>query len=366
MSAAIRPDGDESAGLPVGEILIGDAATRLRELPNGSVDCVITSPPYFGLRDYGQPGQLGAEASVEEWVLHLRTVCHEIARVLTPTGALWLNLGDGYSRHSREGAPKKSLLLGPQRVALGLVEDGWLLRNQIIWAKRNPMPSSVSDRLSCGYEVVLLLTRQRHYYFNLDAVRVPAETPERMARRTAPAAYPPRAAVPSLGAGVTPRVDLNQGLGAMKAAGRDHHPLGKNPGDVWSLPTANYREAHFATFPEALVERPLLSSCPARVCRGCGVPWRRATRWRDGRRLAIGELSRTCGCEPSTAWRPGIVLDPFMGAGTVAVTAERYERDWVGIELNPLFGELAKQRLRQWRAERRDRPEEPAAEEYPA
>lgn len=352
----------EAQQLPLNHILIGDAATRLRQLPSGSIDSVITSPPYFGLRDYGQPGQLGAEESVEEWVERFRVVCHELARVLTPTGSLWLNVGDGYSRHAREGAPKKSLLMGPQRLALALVEDGWLLRNQIIWAKRNPMPSSVGDRLSCSYEVVLLLTRERHYYFNLDAVRIPAETPLRPSRERRPAAYPPRTAVPSLGSGSSPRVDLNHGLSAMKAAGQEHHPLGKNPGDVWSFSTANYRGAHFATFPEQLVERPLLSSCPARVCIGCGVPWRRAMKWRDGRRLAIGPLSRSCGCKPETAWRQGIVLDPFMGAGTVALVAERYGRDWVGIELNPAFGELAMERLRTWR-DQQDRPDASAAGE---
>lgn len=364
-----RPD--RTPALPLNHILIGDAATRLRELPESSVDCVITSPPYFSLRDYGQPGQVGAEASVEDWVARLRTVCRELARVLTSTGSLWLNVGDGYSRHAREGAPKKSLLMGPQRLALGLVEDGWLLRNQIIWAKRNPMPSSVGDRLSCTYEVMLLLTRERHYYFNLDAVRVPAETPLRPSRVRRPAAYPPRTAVQSLGGGTTPRVDLNHGLSAMKAAGQEHHPLGKNPGDVWSFSTANYRGAHFATFPEQLVERPLLSTCPVRVCLGCELPWRRTRRWRDGRWLVIGPLARFCGCADATGWRPGIVLDPFMGAGTVALVAERYGRDWLGIELNPAYAELAAERLRQWRAEEQNRrapaePSAPAAEEHPA
>ena len=127
------------AALPRRRVLIGDARQRLAELPAGSVDCVITSPPYFGLRDYGVGGQLGTEAHIDDWVKGLLDVARELARVLKPSGALWLNLGDGYSRHPREGAVKKSLLLGPERVALALAGEGWLLRNKVIWAKTNPV-----------------------------------------------------------------------------------------------------------------------------------------------------------------------------------------------------------------------------------
>ncbi len=370
------PASPQPADLPLGTILVGDALTRLRELPDGVVDCAITSPPYYGLRDYGEPGQLGAERSVDDWAARLREVCAELARVLTPGGSLWLNLGDGYSRHQREGAPVKSLLMGPQRVALGLVEDGWLLRNQIIWAKRNPMPSSVSDRLSCTYEVMLLLTRQRRYYFDLDTVRVPTETPLRDARPIRTSQYPPSAAVPRLGGGGSPRVDVNQGLAALKAAGREYHPLGKNPGDVWSLTTANYRGAHFATFPRGLVERPLLSSCPARVCLSCGTAWQRARQRRHGRLLAVGPLQPACACprqrrsdgisggqDDTPAWRPGVVLDPFMGSGTVALVAEQHGRDWLGVELNPLYARLAEQRLAAWRASQQAEQTSPGARE---
>ncbi|MGI9003017.1 MAG: DNA-methyltransferase [Pseudonocardia sp.] len=339
------PESDEPTVLPRGTILVGDARQRLAELPETSVDCVITSPPYFGLRDYGQPGQLGAEACIAEWAQQLLVICRELARVLKPTGALWLNLGDGYSRHPREGANTKSLLLGPERVALALTGDGWLLRNKVVWAKTNPMPASVGDRLSCGYEVVLLLTRQRRYYFDLDSIRIPAETPLRTARPARTGHYPPDEATPRLHGGTASRVDLNHGLAAMKAAGQDHHPLGKNPGDVWSLPTANYRGAHFATFPMSLVERPLLSTCPARTCVSCGQPWQRARQWRQGQLLAVGSLVPDCACQrhrsadgrqqDAPAWRPGVVLDPFIGAGTVALVAEQHGRDWIGIELNP-------------------------------
>jgi len=336
-----QPESRDRRELPRNQMLIGDATEHLRELPDHAVDCVMTSPPYFGLRDYGRPGQLGAEPSVDEWVERLVAVCREVARVLKPSGSLWLNLGDGYSRHEREGAPRKGLLLGPQRVSLGLVQDGWLLRNQIIWAKRNPMPSSVRDRLSCSYEVVLLLTRRRHYYFDLDAIRVPADTPSRAGRTVKPSQYPPPQAAAM--SGKHPRVDLNHGLAAMKAAGQEHHPLGKSPGDVWSLPTANYSGAHFATFPLSLVERPLLSTCPARVCAHCGLPWRRGKQRRAGRLLAVGPLAPSCGCD--AGWQPGVVCDPFMGAGTVALAAELHGRDWLGIELNPAYAELAAKRL---------------------
>jgi DNA modification methylase len=149
--------------------------------------------------------------------------------------------------------------------------------------------------------------------------------------------------VPNLGGGEAPRVDLNQGLAAMKAAGKEGHPLGKNPGDVWTLATASYRGAHFATFPLELIRRPLLATCPERTCVLCGMPWCRAEQVIDGRGLATGPLRRACQCHAE--WRPGIVLDPFIGAGTVALAAEQHSRDWIGIELNPGYAALAEQRI---------------------
>jgi DNA modification methylase len=325
---------------------------RLAELPDASVDCVITSPPYFALRDYGHSGQIGAEATVDDWAAEIAAVCNLLARVLRPSGSLFLNLGDGYSRHDREGAAKKSLLLGPSRVALRLTRSGWLLRNQIIWAKSNPTPSSVRDRFSNTHEFVYFFTRQSGYHFDLDAVRVPAKTALAGPRRKQARTSLPREAVPTLGGGTSPRVDLNHGLAGMKTAGLSSHPLGKNPGDCWELATSNYRGAHFATFPLALVEKPLIATCPERVCTSCNQPWRRAKQLQNGRRLAVGPLKASCSCR--AAWRPGRVLDPFLGSGTVALAAEMNGRDWVGIEINAGYAELAHQRLADWRAKQGD------------
>jgi DNA modification methylase len=326
----------------VRRILIGDVRQRLAELPNASMDCVITSPPYWALRDYGHPGQIGAESTVDAWADTIAAVCAELARVLVPTGSLWLNLGDGFSRHEREGAAKKSLLLGPQRVALRLTASGWLLRNHVVWAKPNPTPSSVRDRFTASHELLFLLTRQPRYFFDLDAVREPARTAPAGSAAKAARTYLSREAVPSLNGGKSPRVDLNQGLTHMKTRGLASHPLGKSPGDVWTIPTGSYRGAHFASFPLALVRRPLLTTCPERVCVVCDLPWRRRLQMVNGRQLATGPLAPSC---PHRQFRPGRVLDPFMGAGTVAVAAETYGRDWVGVELNEAYAALARARL---------------------
>jgi site-specific DNA-methyltransferase (adenine-specific) len=346
-----EPQHSQPPILPRNQILIGDAATRLGQLPANSVDCVITSPPYFGLRDYGEPDQLGLEPTVDQWVHDLVQVGAEVGRVLKPSGSFWLNVADSYSQHPKEGAPKKSLLLGPQRLALALVADGWIMRNHVIWHKTNPMPSNVTDRLSCTHESVYLLTRQGRYYFDLNAIRKPHQDTRAHGRRRPGQGdetgriYPP--------VGVLPRRDqrahdLNDGLGKMKAAGAIGHPLGGNPGDVWSLGTAAFRGDHFATFPTSLVERPLLSTCPERTCTSCGVPWQRAKQHLDGRWLAVGPLKPDCTC--GTGWQPGVVLDPFMGAATTALAAEQHHRDWLGIELNPRFAHMAEQRLTDWRA----------------
>lgn len=318
---------------PRNAVLIGDALERLRELAAKSIDCVITSPPYFGLRDYGVAGQLGQEAHVDEWVANLRAVCRELHRVLAPHGSLWLNLGDSYSRHVRFGAPPKSLLLGPERVARALVADGWLLRNKVVWAKSNPLPSPSKDRLTTTHEFVYFLTKQPSYFFDLDAIREPIASKRNPTR----GARTPQAALGVLAGG-------REGLVAMAQSGRSGHPLGKNPGDVWRLGSASYRGAHFATFPPELIRRPLLATCPPQVCTACRSPWRRSTRRVE---FIQGQAQERpfvpCACGAST--RPGLVLDPFFGTGTVAVMAERYQRDWLGIELNPDYLPLAQQRL---------------------
>lgn len=320
------------------QVFVGDAATRLKDLPEASVDCVVTSPPYFRLRNYGVDGQLGLERHVDDWVQSLREVLSELHRVLTPTGSLWLNLGDTYARNEADGAAAKSLVLAPERVAQLLLEDGWIIRNKVIWAKTNPMPTSVRDRLSCTYEVVYFATRSRGYYFDLDAVRVPHRTATRPSAR--PAAAPAWSVPPEWRA---PLTGSNGGLNRLKASGLPGHPLGKNPGDVWRLSTAGYRGAHHATFPAGLAEVPIKATCPERVCITCGLPWRRETARQLGHLAVTGELRPTCSCTPT--WRPGLVLDPFLGSGTTAVVAERLGRDWLGIELNPAFAAQAEARI---------------------
>ena len=325
--------------VPRNTVIGGDVRQQLVMLPSRSIDCVITSPPYFQLRDYQVSRQIGLEDGVEDWVRALRLVMRGIARVLKPSGSVWLNLGDSYSRHSKHGAVRKSLLLGPERLAIGLIEDGWTMRNKVIWAKTNTMPSSVRDRLSCSWEVLYFLTRGEHYNFDLDVIRVPA----RSARRESSSHkfYPPSSSLPPKWAG--PLAGNNTGLARLKAEGRVSHPLGKNPADVWALPVANFRGAHFATFPPTLVTRPLLASCPERVCRRCGSPWERQAAPRVNGLSTLGDLRRVCGCR--AGWQPGVVLDPFFGAGTVGLVAEQHNRDWLGIELNPDFVALAEERI---------------------
>jgi site-specific DNA-methyltransferase (adenine-specific) len=331
-------------------ILVGDAYRTLHALPERVVDCVVTSPPYFRLRDYQHAWQLGLEEHVQLWVNDLRAVLAELGRVLVPTGSVWLNLSDRYSTGS-EGAPAKSLLLGPERLALALLEDGWLIRNKIIWAKRNPMPNPTPDRLSCTWEVVYLLVRQRSYYFDLDAIRVPHASSRASGRRSNSGwSVPPEWRVsPS----------AHSGLDDLSASGRVGYPLGKNPGDVWALSTASYRGPHHAVFPLSLVERPIKAGCPERRCKRCRLPWKRQTIRRLGHLAVRGHLKASCDCRAAS--EPGLVLDPFIGSGTTAIAAERYGRSWLGIELNPTFAKAASDRIAAARVARERREDRRAA-----
>jgi len=325
----------QSPIVPRNRVIVADVLAGLRRLPSASVDCVITSPPYFLLRDYHVAEQVGAEAAVTDYVARMLDVCNEIARVMKPEGTFWLNLGDSYSRHMRYGASPKSLLLAPERILIGLAERGWIVRNKVVWAKPNPMPSSVGDRLTCTWEPLYLLVRSEQYFFDLDAIRQPHTTTRTPALGTLQAKYGgkrPSWAGPLAGA--------NDGLTRAQAEGRVGHPLGKNPGDVWTIATAGFRGAHFATFPARLIERPIIAAVPERVCAICGRRWQRAD----------AALCPTCAC--GIEWRPGAVLDPFMGAGTVAIVAEQHGRDWIGIELNPEYARLAEQRIKEARLAR--------------
>ncbi len=329
--------------VPRNTVLVGDVREQLRTLPTSSIDTVITSPPYVQLRNYGVDGQIGLEDNVEGWVEAMAEVGRELRRVLKPTGSWWLNLGDSFSRHPRLGAPAKGLLLAPERLALALAADGWIVRNKVVWAKPNPMPHSVKDRLACTWEVVYFFVRSPHYAFDLDAVRIPHRSDRRAnaaadsTKKTSnqKSSERPRWAGPLAG--------NNSGLATLKARGLAGHPLGKNPGDVWTIATSGFRGEHFATFPTGLVERPLLATCPEKVCARCGKAWVRGAYSTLGHLAVRGEIQPACACRAGTT--PGLVLDCFFGAGTVGLVAERHGRDWLGIELNPAFATLAVERI---------------------
>lgn len=252
----------------------GDAATVLATLPDGSADCIVTSPPYLGLRDYGVAGQIGAESSPAEYVAALVAVFHEARRVLADDGTLWLNLGDSYDS-------AKNLLGIPWRVAFALQDDGWILRNDIIWHKSNAMPESVTDRLSNRHEHLFMLSKSQRYWFDLDPIREPHEsTPDRAGGTALRGQKAIRPSGPNSGA-------YSEG--------------GRNPGDVWTIASQPFGEAHFATMPPALAERCVRA-----------------------------------GCKPG-----GTVLDPFSGSGTTGLAAARHGRRYVGIDLNREYLDLS-------------------------
>ena len=323
---------------PAATLHAGDARDVLTAMPDGSADCIVTSPPYWAKRDYGVAGQYGCEPDPDGYVATLRATFSEARRVLADDGTCWLNLGDSYSAGSAmpsgkhayigpglmgrnaPGMEAKNLLGLPWRVALALQDDGWIIRNAIVWHKPNAMPESVRDRLNCRYELVFLLVKSRHYWFDLDPIRVPLATTRpparcRPARAGGNGARPPAGAPagrrrpggthpPKYGAHSRQVVAARRyGLGGGYAA----HPRGRNPGDVWSIPTRPYRGPHFAAYPIEL---------PTRCIKA--------------------------GCKPG-----GMVLDPFCGTGTTGIAALALGRHFTGIELNPAFAALAAERLRQ-------------------
>ena len=283
-----------------GTIYNGDSLEILKQLPDESVNCCVTSPPYWGLRDYGEPGQLGLEETPEEYVLKMVEIFREIKRVLRDDGTLWLNIGDSYTaggmgngmkeckqqtnagsigfdiKKPPPGMKPKNLVGIPWRVAFALQSEGWYLRQDIIWSKNNPMPESVKDRCTKSHEYIFLLSKSQKYYFDADAIKEKACTTDTSKRDR-------------------DNTKLNNTPGRTKMGGlKTNHYTTRNKRSVWTVNTKPFKKAHFATFPQALIEPCILAGCP------------------EG----------------------GIVLDPFFGSGTTGIVAHKHDRKFIGIELN--------------------------------
>jgi DNA modification methylase len=350
-------------------IIRGDALTELRKLPDESVHCCVTSPPYWGLRDYGtaqweggdascdhdtrgqKPGsksdsnvgsfrngisyicprcsahridsQLGLERTPEEYVARLVDVFREVKRVLKKDGTLWLNLGDAYNGGGRGGRKKgsskqatnigslssvpnihvlylkpKDLIGLPWRVAFALQADGWYLRSDIIWAKPNPMPESVTDRPTKSHEYIFLMSKSARYWYDAEAIKENLAQPERYNHQLLNYDNPRKKKYGKAPNSINPKTLEKHRLKQLENPGR-------NIRSVWTISTKPFKEAHFATFPPELPERCIKAGCPA----------------------------------------GGRVLDPFFGAGTVGLVAKRMGREFIGIELNPTYCEMAEKRV---------------------
>lgn len=373
--------------MEINRIYQGDTLQIMRQWPDGVIDCCVTSPPYWGLRDFGVDGQLGLEKTPEEYVEKMVAVFREVRRVLKKEGTCWLNLGDSYNGSGgaggdynkgglKEGQPKygrkytdnlkpKDLCGIPWRVAFALQKDGWYLRQDIIWHKPNPMPESVTDRCTKAHEYIFLLTKSAKYYYDADAIREPAN-------------YDGRKDTVMKGGGKYAEVEFSpmnpQGHERWPYKNKNGVPV-RNKRSVWTVATKPYSEAHFATFPPDLIKPCILAGCPKEICKKCGKARERIVKktggsigqsWHNHENDLVAGMSQQgksqlekageeysrktigwtdCGCE--TFYEPGIVLDPFMGSGTTAIVAYENRRNYIGIELNPEYIAMAEERIKQ-------------------
>ena len=307
------------------KIYCGDSLQVLQTLPENAVDCCVTSPPYYALRDYGADGQIGREATPEEYVSRITAVFHEVKRVLTPEGTCWLNIADTYCgtgskadhqdpkypkgrngqqvafNHRAPGCKPKDLIGIPWLVALALRGDGWYLRSSIIWHKGNAMPESTRDRPTRCYEYVFLLTKSKKYYYNWQAVAEPI-APTTAGRLKSGVSKGNKYNVTVPGQNQPQKINRPREKGAY--ADELICPV-RSRRNVWQINNVAYHGGHFAAYPPKLAETCILAGCP------------------------VG----------------GIVLDPFLGSGTTAAAAKHLSRRYIGIELNPDYCTLAKQRI---------------------
>jgi len=273
-------------------VLNGEALEVLRKIPSSTVQTVVTSPPYYGQRDYGTDNQVGTEQTPEEYLARLVNIFDEVKRVLREDGTFWLNIGDKYINGNLAGLP--------WRLAIALKERGWLLRSDIIWYKPNAMPSSVQNRPTTDHEYIFLFAKNSKYYYDADSIREPHVTFSDKSKMKGGRNH--------LGKeGGTPEEGKNSGNSNLHRGRWDQafHPKGRNKRTVWEVPLSKFREAHFAVFPEKLIEPCILAGCP----------------------------------------ESSLVLDPFFGSGTTGLVSLMKGRKFIGIELNKHYCEIAIKRL---------------------
>lgn len=382
---------------------IGDSLEVLKTLPDKGVHCCVTSPPYWGLRDYGVPGQIGLEPTPEEYVSRLVDVFREVRRVLRDDGTLWLNLGDSYTSGGRnsydhnprpgrasrpkgglqggtltvdmatipkpgipEGLKPKDLVGIPWLVAFALRADGWYLRSDIIWHKPNPMPESVTDRPTKAHEYIFLLAKSERYYYDADAIKEPV-TPSTIDRGKVDFGgkkgreYKPVKGDPNYRAG---HEQWGRTFDYRKSCVN-----GRNKRTVWTVATQPFLEAHFATFPPDLIRPCILAGTSPQSCPVCGAPWKRviektghknnresahvpnntptktdSTGWAPTTR-GTDKFIPSCTCSNNDGSGKCIILDPFGGAGTTSLVAKQHGRNSIYIDINPEYTKIAIDRM---------------------
>lgn len=327
------------------EILQGDCVESLNKLEDQSINTCITSPPYWGLRNYNdEEKQLGMEDTPKEFTENLVKVFREVKKVLRDDGTVWLNLGDSYGKN-------KQLTGIPWRVAFALQQDGWYLRQDIIWHKPNPMPESVTNRCTKAHEYIFLLSKKPKYYYDHEAIKEDAKYPQ----------GPNSPQSIKKGKGEF-GMDTRGGLSKIGALAK------KNKRSVWTVTTKPFKGAHFATFPKDLIEPCVLAGCPEKMCCECGTPYKRQMqktgefqrRWSKTIATAEGSphegqssmqniyedlgLQKQCDCQTNET-KAGTVLDPFGGSGTTGIVAAQHNRNAVLLELNQEYIDLAKERI---------------------